>query len=86
MTATYLIPAGLLSGDEARRAVAAGQAQWLAGGSHAFSHVTALSRQADGTGARLALDFASAARIYPEQLRSLSQRPEAWAGFAIAPP
>lgn len=86
MTTTYLIPAGLLSGDDAERAVAAGQAQWLAGGAQAFSHVTALARRPDGSGARSALDFASAARTYPEQLRSLGQQPRPWAGFDLKHP
>jgi dihydropteroate synthase len=86
LTATYLIPAGLLTGDEADRAVMAGQAHWLAGGPAAFSHVTVLSRQANGSGSRQPLDIASAADSYPDELRSLGQAPAAWGGFGLKRP
>lgn len=86
MTSVYLIPSGLLSGDEAKRAVAAGHANWLAGDSLAFSAVTELSRLADGSGCRLALDFVTARQRHPDSVAKLSMPPRPWAGFDLKRP
>jgi dihydropteroate synthase len=86
LTAIYLIPAGLLSGDDADRAVMAGLAQWLAGGPLAFTHVTVLSRQANGSGSRQPLDLISAAETYPDEMQRLGRPPRAWAGFDLKRP
>jgi dihydropteroate synthase len=86
LTSTYLIPQGLITGAAAQQAVAAGQAQWLAGDTRAFSVLSALTRQADGTGQRRILDLATARQDYPAQLASLSIAPASWAGFDLARP
>jgi len=86
LTASHLIPTGFLAGEAAGQAVAAGLARWLAGGPLAFNSVSVLSRSADGTGARQALDLATAERRYAERLDRLSQAPQPWAGFDLKRP
>ena len=86
MTSTYLIPMGLLSGDAATQAVAAGQAQRLVGSKLAFSAVTELTRQPDGSGRRQALDLVTARKRYPAQLATLTSAPKPWASFDLTRP
>lgn len=86
MAAFHLIPTGFLAGEAAEQAVAAGLARWLAGGLRAFNSVSLLTRGADGSGIRAALDLATAERRYPGQLDRLSQTPQPWAGFDLRRP
>jgi dihydropteroate synthase len=46
MTETYFLPRRLIGGDDAERAIASGEALWLAGGPLAFTHVEILRRAA----------------------------------------
>src|SRR5260221_9903573 len=77
---------GLLSGDAATQAVAAGQAQRLVGSKLAFSAVTELARQPDGSGRRQALDLVTARKRYPAQLATLTSAPKPWASFDLTRP
>lgn len=86
MIATYLVPTSFLAGAAADQAVEAGLAYRLAGGPRAFASLVALSRAADGTGSRQAIDLTTAARLYPQQLRDLTQAPRPWAGFDLKRP
>ncbi|MET1025583.1 MAG: dihydropteroate synthase [Dongiaceae bacterium] len=86
MTSSYLLPVGLLNGPGAERAVATGQARWLAGGSLAFNAVTQISRAADGSGQRRALPLALAEELAPAQMAALSAPRSPWAGFDLSRP
>lgn len=86
MTSTYLLPTGLLSGDTALSAIAAGKAYPLVGSVLAFASVSVLSRNADGSGARQPLDLVTAAELYPDQLARLSTPHRSWAGFGLKRP
>ena len=86
MTSSYLVPVGLLNGVSADRAVATGQARWLAGGPLAFNAVTQISRARDGSGQRRALPLFLAEEVAPAQLAALSAPRKAWAGFDLSRP
>lgn len=86
MTPFHLIPAGLLTGEAADRAVAAGEACWLAGERLAFTTVTQLSRAKDGSGRRAAMSLQAAKETAAAQLAALSAPRRPWAGFDLARP
>jgi len=86
LTSTYLVPTSFMTGETAARAVEAGLAHWLAGGPCAFASVTTLWRNPDGSGARQALDLATATRLHPDQVKTLSAAPRPWAGFDLKRP
>jgi dihydropteroate synthase len=83
MAATYLIPTGLLSGAAAKRAVAAGTALPLAGGTVAFTGAELVERRADGSGNRRPV----LAKDVPAELAtSVASAPAHWAGFDMTRP
>jgi dihydropteroate synthase len=77
-TRRYLLPRGLLRGSAAARAVAAGKAQWLAGGPVAFSFVEIAERQPGEAGKRVPHALEAAQEI------SAPRAP--WCGFDLKRP
>ncbi|MDY0883374.1 dihydropteroate synthase [Dongia soli] len=86
MAPFHLIPTGLVSGEAAARAVAAGDACPLAGEQIAFTTLTQLSRAEDGTGRRQAMSLRAAKEKAASQLAALSAPRRPWAGFDLARP
>jgi dihydropteroate synthase len=81
MAGPYLIPTGLLQGAAAKRAVSAGTASPLAGGSVAFASAELLQRGASGAGDRRPV----LAQDVPAYLLAPIQRaPKPWAGFDLS--
>jgi dihydropteroate synthase len=81
----YLIPRGLISGAAAARAVEAGVALPLAGGSLAFAAAEAIERTA-GEGRRRAIGLAEANVFAPDLVESLTKARPHWAGFDLKRP
>ena len=82
----YLIPRGLISGPAAARAIDAGAALPLAGGTLAFALAEAVEREAGEAGERRPLDLAAARAFAPEPFDRLTRPRAPWAGFDLKRP
>jgi len=79
----YLIPRGLISGPAAARAIDAGAALPLAGGTLAFALAEAVERKTGEAGERRPLDLAAARAFAPEPFDRLTRPRASWAGFDL---
>jgi dihydropteroate synthase len=82
----YLIPRGLLSGPAAARAVNAGVALPLAGGSLAFAAVDAIERVGGEEGHRRALSLSDTRAFAPDLIAGFTQPRASWVGFDLKRP
>jgi dihydropteroate synthase len=82
----YLIPRALISGPAATRAIDAGTALPLAGGTLAFALTEAIERAVGEEGRRRPMDLPAARAFAPDLIEGLIKPRAAWAGFDLKRP